>query len=83
MSEVLIYSAASSSRLAFVLGLIFRDLLSVPFKHTTSAEDFRQHQGPRISYAEKPFGNELFIYATDLLFEKGNPFGACKPALAD
>ncbi len=71
MSELLIYSEATSSRLTFVLGLIFRDLLGIGFKHTTDADVFRLHTGPRLSYAEKPIGDELFIYATDLLFEKG------------
>ncbi len=71
MSELLIYSEATSSRLTFVLGLIFRDLLGIHFKHTTDADVFRKYQGPCLSYAEKPIGDELFIYATDLLFEKG------------
>ncbi|MGB1972139.1 MAG: DUF7033 domain-containing protein [Flavobacteriaceae bacterium] len=38
---------------------------------TTSLESFVAHNGPKMSYGEKPLGNEFFIQSTTLLFEQG------------
>jgi hypothetical protein len=68
---LLIYSPISSSRLRYILDVIFQDFLGVEYSFTKDSDQFGFHSGPKINYSEQAFGNELFIYATKLLFEKG------------
>ncbi|HNQ62152.1 MAG TPA: polysaccharide deacetylase family protein [Bacteroidia bacterium] len=68
---ILIYSPASSARLQYILDVIFQDFLGISYSFTSDAGKFNFHAGPKINYSEQAFGNELFIYSTRLLFEKG------------
>lgn len=68
---LLIYSPTSSPRLRYILDVIFRDFLCVEHDLTSDKDKFILHTGAKINYSEQAFGNELFIYSTQLLFEKG------------
>ncbi len=65
-----VYTASAPPRLRYIFDLIFRDILGIEYKITHDAEAFAASNEPKISYAEKAIGNELFFYATPLLFEK-------------
>lgn len=71
MTDFLIYSTQLTPRLDFVLQLIFKDLLGITFRVTTRQEEFVDYQGPKLSYTEKAFGEELHLFSNRLLFEKG------------
>ena len=68
---LLIYSPSSSSRLRYILDVIFQDFLGIEYDFTKDSDKFLFHSGPKLNYSEAAFGNELFIYSTRLLFEKG------------
>ncbi len=68
---LLIYSPSSSPRLRYILDVIFQDFLGIEYHLTSDADKFGFHSGPRLNYSEQALGNELFIYSTRLLFEKG------------
>lgn len=68
---VLIYTASVTTRLKYTFDLIFRDLLGIDYKFTHSADDFKNFKGPAFSYSDHALGDELFFYASRLLFEKG------------
>lgn len=68
---LLIYSPSTSPRLRYILDVIFRDFLEIEYSFTSDADQFGFHSGPKLNYSEQAFGNELFIYSTRLLFEKG------------
>ncbi len=68
---LLIYSPSSSPRLRYILDVIFQDFLGIEYRFTIDAHEFSFHSGPKLNYSEQAFGNELFIYSTRLLFEKG------------
>lgn len=68
---LLIYTAASSSRLRYTFDLFFRELMGCEYKLIHVKEDFIAHQGPKLNYSETLFGGELFLYSSRLLFEKG------------
>ncbi|MBP6335215.1 MAG: polysaccharide deacetylase family protein [Bacteroidia bacterium] len=68
---LLIYSPTTSSRLRYILDVIFKDFLGIDYIFCNNADEFGFHSGPKINYSEQAFGNEIFIYSTRLLFEKG------------
>src|SRR4051812_33043252 len=68
---LLIYSASAPPRLKYIFDLIFRDLLGIEYSLTQDVDQFAYSNEPKLSYAEKPVGDELFFYATKFLFEKG------------
>lgn len=46
-------------------------MLNLPVTFTTAVEAFVIHSGPKMSYTFKPLGDEFFIAAHELLFERG------------
>jgi hypothetical protein len=58
-------------RLRYTFDLVFRDLLGIGYRFTLSAMEFAAAQGPKMTYGDHPSGDEPFIYAARLLFEKG------------
>ncbi|MFM2135163.1 MAG: hypothetical protein RL021_563 [Bacteroidota bacterium] len=68
---LLVYTPRTSSRLKYVLDLLLEDLLGLPYSITTDESVLSQHRGASLTYADKPIGNEPFLYATTLLFERG------------
>mgnify|MGYP006908206537 CR=1 FL=1 len=46
-------------------------MLGTEFRFTQDATEFSFHSGPKFNYSETPLGNEVFFFASRLLFEKG------------
>lgn len=68
---LLVYTNKSAPRLRYIFDLILKDLIGVQHKLTHSKEEFIAYNGPRLSYCDAALGDELFIYASRLLYEKG------------
>ena len=70
-NTLLIYSEKPASRLIYILKIFFGDLVGVTYHLTHNEEEFAGYEGPKLSYCDIPSGNEIFIFASRLLFEKG------------
>ncbi|HNP48658.1 MAG TPA: polysaccharide deacetylase family protein [Bacteroidia bacterium] len=68
---LLIYTPASGPRLRYTFDLVFRELMGIDYKITHSQDEFIFHTGAKLNYSEAPIGNELFIYATGFLLQRG------------
>ncbi len=70
-SSLVIYTPSVTPRLKYTFDLIFRELLGIDYKIVKNQQEFRAFAGPKINYSDQPLGDEIFIYASKLLFEKG------------
>lgn len=70
-SDLLVFSEKPAPRLIYILKLFFGSLVGVTFKLTHDEKEFVTYEGPRLSYCDAPFGDEIFIFASRLLFDKG------------
>ena len=68
---MLIYSKKISARSRYVFKLLFEELLGMEYRLTSDLDTFIAEIGPKCSYGKQPISNELFFYASDLLFEQG------------
>ncbi|HYV91569.1 MAG TPA: polysaccharide deacetylase family protein [Chitinophagales bacterium] len=68
---LLIYSPQSSPRLEYVLQLFFAELIQTEYRITNDAKEFQSYEGVKLNYGKKKIGGEIFLYADDLLLEKG------------
>ncbi len=68
---LLVYTDKTTPRLSYILKLLLGDLAGLNFRVTQSEDEFAAFAGPKLSYCDKPFGKEPFIFASRLLFEKG------------
>ena len=67
---VLVYTTSAPPRLRYIFELILTELVGVEYEFTHDADKFTFHTGPKLNYSEKQFGDELFFFSTQLLFEK-------------
>lgn len=67
---LLIYAEIETPRIAYILDLIFNDLLGIKYNTTTDKEFFTNYQEEKINYSKSRITNEFFIKSTELLFEK-------------
>jgi hypothetical protein len=70
-STLSIYTSSVTPRLKYTFDLIFRELLGIQYRIVSSAQEFNNIAGAKLTYGDQPLGSEIFIYATRLLFEKG------------
>lgn len=68
---LLVFVRSITPRLRYTFDFIFRDILGMEYSFTQDADQFSFHTGPRMSYTDRPVGDEPFFFATSLLFEKG------------
>lgn len=68
---LLVYTHKVTHRTRYIFQLIIGQLLGIPFEITTDAEEFKACEGPKLSYAKAPLGDELFICCSGLLFQRG------------
>tara|TARA_B110000444_G_scaffold261522_1_gene314620 strand:+ start:8974 stop:10266 length:1293 start_codon:yes stop_codon:yes gene_type:complete len=68
---LLVYTPKITSRISYVFKHIFIRMLKLEVGLTMSVADFVSHNGPKLSYSNKPLGNELFFYSTKLLIDQG------------
>ena len=52
------------------MDLMIGDLAGFDYELTTDADRFTFHTGPKLNYSQQAFGDEPFIFAAGLLFEK-------------
>lgn len=67
---MLIYVNSITNRLRYTLDLLIKDLVGIDYELTTEVDVFSFFTGSKFNYSKQAFGDELFFYATDLLFEK-------------
>ena len=68
---ILIYTGKTTNRLRYIFEHILKYVLGLKVKFTTNIEEFNQHTGAKINYSSRAFSpNELFFYASPLLFER-------------
>jgi len=67
---ITVFSKTITSRLSYILKLIFNDLIGIEFELTSDTEKFRQQSGPKLSYAAEKTGDELLICPSGLAYEK-------------
>lgn len=68
---VLVYSDKKSSRLEYILEVIFRDVLNDSFILVSDLNSLSEYDGPKINYSEKMIPACLQIIPHSLLFESG------------
>ena len=66
---LLIYLPAITQRTNYVFDLIFKNELGIEFTTTADIKIFAAHQQEKINYSSSRIGEEVFIKATDLLFQ--------------
>jgi len=67
----LIYTHKITPRVRYIFKHIFENMLMINFDLTTKVEIFVAHSGPKLSYSNKPLGDEFFVKSHLLLFEQG------------
>lgn len=67
---MLVFVTSVTNRLQYTLDLVLKDLVGIDYEITTDADKFGFYTGPKINYSKSSFGDEIFFYATDLLYEK-------------
>jgi hypothetical protein len=69
--EILIFVEKTSSRLRYVLNVVFVHTLGVNYRITINPAEFNGYNGPKFSYSTHPLSNELHFACRPLLFETG------------
>ena len=68
---LLVYTGKITNRLRYIFEHIFKNLLGVNMHITSDKEEFLQFEGAKLNYSSRRFEDELFFYASPLLFERG------------
>ena len=68
---LLVYTHTITPRLRYTFKHLFESVLGIQVDFTTKLEVFIAQNGPKISYANAPLGNEFFVNSNALLFEQG------------
>ncbi len=71
MSLLLIYTPLTTPRLKYAFDLVFKEVLGIDYSITHSLHEFGFSILPKFNYSEEKVADELFFYASKLLFEKG------------
>ena len=67
---ILVYSDVNSSRLKYVLRLLFNDILVTEYKICNNLEEFNESIDAKINYSSQIIKNAISIRPSALLFEK-------------
>ncbi|WEK19609.1 MAG: hypothetical protein P0Y49_00375 [Candidatus Pedobacter colombiensis] len=67
--KLLVYVPQLSPRIKYIFSFIFNDILKTEVGFTLKPEEFIQSKLPKLSYAPKPIGDELFFKSTSLLLD--------------
>ena len=68
---LLVYTHKITPRLRYTFKHFFESVLGIKVNFTTKLEVFIAQNGPKMSYANAPLGNEFFVNSNALLFEQG------------
>ncbi|MDI3526133.1 MAG: hypothetical protein PWR03_316 [Tenuifilum sp.] len=67
--ELLIYSRKITPRLEYICRFIFKDIMHIPYRLSSSYSEASEYAGPIISYDKQPVTSSLTIYPSPILFE--------------
>lgn len=68
---LLVYASRATHRVRYICKLLFSDLMGLNVEHTSEAEAYQSHEGPKVNYSNKKLEGGLFIMPTGLLFSTG------------
>ncbi|NPA43827.1 MAG: hypothetical protein GXO27_07350 [Chlorobi bacterium] len=68
--EILIFVYRLTGRVRYIFRFVF-GILQMPYRFTTTLEEFVAYNGPKFSYTRSRLANEFHIRASGLLEEKG------------
>ena len=68
---LLVYTQTITPRLRYTFKHFFESVLGIEVDFTNKLDVFIAQNGPKLSYVNKPLGNEFFVNANPLLFEQG------------
>ncbi|HNW99101.1 MAG TPA: polysaccharide deacetylase family protein [Bacteroidales bacterium] len=68
---LLIFTPKVNNRIKYIFDVIFRNLISIDYRFTNNAEEFKSYDGPKINYSYQPISDEIFFCSVNLLFETG------------
>ncbi|QQS30508.1 MAG: hypothetical protein IPM47_06105 [Sphingobacteriales bacterium] len=68
---LLVYTNKITNRVRYIFEHIFKNLLGINMSITTDKEEFLAFEGAKLNYSSRRFDEELFFYASPLLFERG------------
>ena len=75
---LLFLASCITNRLRYTVDLMLREMLGLKVEMTTSADQFRLYDGPKIAYSDALFPDALNIESSGLLFEAGiRQLGLC------
>lgn len=66
-----VYTTKKSNRLTYIFDLIFKDLLGTSYEFITKKEEFKEYDGPKMSYSTLPVDDEIHFGRSSILFEMG------------
>jgi len=69
--QLLVYSDKGTPRLKFIFDLILKDLVGLDYKLIHNEDTFLNYEGAKLSYCDQSISDELFFFASRILFEKG------------
>jgi len=68
---ILVYTPKRTSRIDYIFEFLFVDILGLKVNFTDNAEDFKDYIGAKLNYSKQQLEQELFIYQSDFLLQKG------------
>ena len=68
--KMLVLVPKITGRVMYVFELVMSQLLGLDYGFTTDAEQFKAYEGPKLHYGTQRIGDEPFVKAVDLLFER-------------
>lgn len=66
-----IYSHKITHRNKYIFNLIFKDILQIDFLLISDIDEFKNYNGPKLTYTNRLISDELFFTSSGLLFETG------------
>lgn len=71
MKQILIYTPKKTNRLVFIFNHFFKELLGLEPQFCADIDKFKTFEGAKLHYGYNAIGEEFFIAADELLFERG------------
>ncbi len=68
--HMLVFVISTTNRLRYIMEELFKRMLGLDLEITNDKEAFMAYDGPKLNYSNRQFQDELFFYATPLLFER-------------
>lgn len=68
--KMLVLVPKVTGRVMYIFDLMLRQLLGIDYEITTDVEAFHVYDGPKLNYGNQRIGEEPFVKAVDLLFER-------------